>query len=82
YYNFYVYKYATGYSAATDISRRILSGEEGALEGYLSMLKAGRSKPPLELLKMAGVDLSSPEPIRRGLEVFDSLVTELDELIE
>ena len=44
--------------------------------------KAGRSKPPLELLKMAGVDLSSPEPIRRGLEVFDSLVTELDELIE
>ena len=81
YYNFYVYKYATGYSAATDISRRILSGEEGALEGYLNMLKAGRSKPPLELLKMAGVDLSSPEPIRRGLEVFDSLVTELDELI-
>ncbi|MGA1820988.1 MAG: oligoendopeptidase F [Thermoplasmatota archaeon] len=79
YYNFYVYKYATGYSSATAIARRILEG--GDLENYLAMLKAGGSKPPLELLKGAGVDLATPEPVRSALEVFSDLVDEMDGLI-
>jgi oligoendopeptidase F len=79
YYNFYVYKYATGYSSATAIAKRILEG--GDIYSYLDMLKAGGSKPPLELLKEAGVDLTTPEPVKSALEVFTGLVGEMDELI-
>lgn len=79
YYNFYVYKYATGYSSATAIARRIIEG--GDLESYLDMLKAGGSRPPLELLKGAGVDLTTPEPVRSALEVFSDLVDEMNDLI-
>jgi len=77
YYNFYVYKYATGYSAATAISNGIVDGS-GDLEAYVNMLKSGGSKPPIDLLKGAGVDLTTPEPINKGLELFDRLVIELD----
>ena len=82
YYNFYVYQYATGYAAAIALSRRILSGEPGAVEDYLSFLKGGCSKAPIELLKGAGVDMSTAAPIRDALNVFDQLIGELEKLCQ
>ncbi|MEC8474187.1 MAG: oligoendopeptidase F [Planctomycetota bacterium] len=78
---FYVYKYATGLSAAIALSRRVLEGGQSELEDYLNFLKGGCSKDPLELLRDAGVDMSSPEPVRTTLERFKSLTDELDSLI-
>lgn len=82
YYNFYVYQYATGLSAATSFAKRVLEGEEGALEGYLGFLKAGSSDDPVEVLRQAGLDMRSPQPVREALEVFTSLVDEFERLLE
>ncbi|MGA1848446.1 MAG: oligoendopeptidase F [Thermoplasmatota archaeon] len=81
YYNFYVYKYATSYSVANAIASRILAGDHEQLERYIEMLKAGGSKPPVDLLIDAGVDLRTPEPIKEALEVFSSLVKEMEGLL-
>lgn len=78
---FYVYKYATGLSAAIALSQRVLAREPGALDQYLGFLKSGGSKFPLDLLKAAGVDMSTPTPIAAALTHFDHLVTELDSLV-
>lgn len=78
---FYVYKYATGYSAATAISSKILSEGETARDNYLEFLKTGDSDTPIELLKIAGVDMSSPEPIKAAMKVFASLVDEFEKLV-
>ena len=78
---FYVYKYATGYSAATAICEKILTqGSEAALN-YIEFLKTGQSDSPIELLKIAGVDMSSPEPIKKAMDKFNSLLDELEKLI-
>lgn len=81
YYDFYVYKYATSFSVANAISRRLLSGDMVQLERYISLLKAGGSKPPLDILKDAGVDLTSPAPIMEALEVFSGLVDRFERLL-
>lgn len=81
YSSFYVYKYATGFSAATALSTGILNEGKPALERYLDFLKSGSSDYPLELLKNAGVDLSSPKPIEDCLKVFDQLLDQLNELL-
>ncbi|NLF72705.1 MAG: oligoendopeptidase F [Candidatus Anammoximicrobium sp.] len=78
---FYVYKYATGLSAAIALSRRVLAGGAGELNDYLSFLKAGCSKDPLDLLRDAGVDMASPEPVETALAHFEQLVAELDQLL-
>ena len=78
---FYVYQYATGYSAATAISRKILTEGEEARDNYIKFLKSGSSDYPVELLKIAGVDMSSPEPIKLAMETFSALVDELEKLI-
>jgi oligoendopeptidase F len=78
---FYVYKYATGLSAAIALSERVLGGGKQELEDYLSFLKGGCSKWPLELLQGAGVDMASPEPVETALAYFERLVTELDALL-
>ena len=78
YRSFYVYQYATGYSAATAISKRILTEGEKARTDYIEFLKSGSSDYPVELLKIAGVDMSSPAPIRAAMETFQSLVEELE----
>lgn len=80
YYNYYVFQYATGYCAAIALSRKILAGEEGAVEKYLQFLSGGRSKAPVELLKDAGVDMSSPEPVNQALALFGELLDEMEEL--
>jgi oligoendopeptidase F len=78
---FYVYKYATGMSAAIALSRRVLEGGEQELNDYLGFLKGGCSKDPLDLLRSAGVDMEKPEPVNTALDHFAALVDELDRLL-
>lgn len=79
---FYVYKYATGYSAATALSQMILTEGAPARDRYLEFLKSGDSDYPLEVLRKAGVDMESPEPVRAALQVFDKLIDQMLELAE
>ena len=78
---FYVYKYATGLSAAITLAKRVAENEPGALAAYLGFLKGGSSKWPLDLLRDAGVDLESPEPVATALARFSQLVDELDGIL-
>jgi oligoendopeptidase F len=78
---FYVYKYATGLSAAIALSRRVLAGGPPELNDYLTFLKAGCSQDPLDLLRDAGVDMARPEPVETALAHFEQLVAELDRLL-
>ncbi len=81
-YNFYVYQYATGFSAAIALSQKILSEGEPAVKAYKeNFLSAGRSKDPVSILKDAGVDMSTKKPIEDALKLFDSLIDELAELM-
>ena len=80
YYNFYVYKYATGLSAACFIVDNILSGKENALESYLEFLSAGSKYYPLEELKIAGVDMTDPKVVESAIKMFDEAINEFDEL--
>ena len=82
YYNFYVYKYATGLASAASISSRIINRETGVVDGYLNFLSSGGSKPPLELLKNAGVDLETPAPVKEAMIKLSHLVTDLEKLLE
>ena len=82
YYNYYVFQYATGYSAAIALSQKILREGQPAVEKYLNFLSGGRSKPPVELLKGAGVDMSSPEPVNEALALFGRLLDEMEQLVE
>jgi len=78
---FYVYKYATGMSAAIALADRVTSGGPGELADYLSFLKGGSSKDPLDLLRDAGVDMEKPHAVDTALDHFGQLVEELDELL-
>lgn len=78
---FYVYKYATGLSAAIALSRGVLNGGKKELDAYLGFLKGGCSQDPLDLLKDAGVDMTTPAPVETALEYFGELVEELDSLL-
>ena len=78
---FYVYKYATGMSAAIALSQRVLQGGSAELEDYLNFLRSGCAQDPLDLLRDAGVDMESPEPVQTALGKFEQLVNELDELL-
>ncbi len=80
YFSFYVYKYATGISAAYALADLVLSGGEDALGKYLDFLKSGGSKYPIDLLKDAGIDMTSPEPIGTALKKFAELVDQLETL--
>ncbi len=82
YRGFYVYKYATGFSAATFLSKQILEEGQPAVDRYLQFLKGGSSDYPLNLLKGAGVDMTSPTPIAEALSVFKELLEELEQLVE
>ncbi len=82
YYNYYVFQYATGYSAAIALSRRILSEGEPAVKDYIRFLSGGCSKSPIDLLKDAGVDMTSPEPVNQALALFGQLLDEMEKLTE
>ena len=82
YYNYYVFQYATGYAAAIALSRKILAEGKPAVGRYLGFLSGGCSKTPIELLKGAGVDMTSPEPVNTALELFGKLLDEMEELMQ
>lgn len=78
---FYVYQYATGYSAAVALSAKILKEGKPAVDAYMNFLKGGESKDPIDLLKMAGVDMTTEKPVADALALFGELVTELETLV-
>ena len=82
FYNYYVFQYATGFSAAVAIAERILTLGEPAVKDYKRFLSAGGSTDPISLLKIAGVDMSSPEPVNAALKLFGELVDEMEKLRE
>ena len=82
YYNYYVFQYATGYAAAIALSRKVLTEGESAVRDYLGFLSGGCSKSPIDLLKGAGVDMTSPEPVNQALELFGKLLDEMEALTE
>ena len=81
YYNFYVYKYATGFSAATALAQRILAGDEAARDAYLTFLSRGSSDYSIQLLKDAGVDMTQPGPIEATTHLLDRLLDEMEGLM-
>lgn len=81
YYNFYVYKYATGLSSAVDISSRILEEKPGAVMNYLEFLRSGASRPPLDLLRGAGVDLTTPGPVNSALSKMEETLDKLERIL-
>jgi len=82
YYDYYVFQYATGYSAAIALSRRILDEGAPAVKDYLEFLSGGCSKSPVDLLKGAGVDMTKPEPVAQAMDLFDRLLDEMEALLE
>ena len=82
YYDYYVYQYATGYSAAIALSRRILKEGAPAVKDYIHFLSGGCSTDPISLLRGAGVDMASTAPIHDALQLFDELSTEMEQLME
>jgi len=76
---FYVYQYATGYSVAIALTKRLQSGDFQALEDYLGFLKAGSSDYPINILKKAGIDMKTPLPVCEALQVFEGLISEMEE---
>ncbi|MBQ1289303.1 MAG: oligoendopeptidase F, partial [Erysipelotrichaceae bacterium] len=79
---FYVYKYATGYSAATAISKKILAEGKPAADSYIDFLKTGECDYPIELLKIAGVDMSTKEPVEAAMDTFATLLDEFEKLVD
>lgn len=81
YYNYYVFQYATGFSAAIDLSKKILEDEDPAVDRYMDFLKSGSSDYPINVLKKAGVDMTTKEPVDNAMKLFKELVDEFDKLI-
>ena len=82
FYNYYVFQYATGFSAAVAIANRILAEGEPAVADYKKFLSGGSSTDPISLLKIAGVDMSTPDPINSALKLFDELLDEMESLVD
>ncbi|QHA35887.1 oligoendopeptidase F [Rossellomorea marisflavi] len=82
YYNYYVYQYATGFSAATALSHQILEEGGPAVERYIEFLKAGSSDYPIEVLKKAGVDMTTSSPVEEACKVFEEKLNEMETLLE
>ena len=80
YYNYYVYQYATGFSAAIALSQRVLNGGKAEVDDYLGFLKGGNSKTPVDLLKGAGVDMTDPQVVSDALKLFGELLDEMEQI--
>ena len=81
YYNFYVYKYATGFAAAQIFARRVLKGGDSR-DRYIGLLEAGSSRDPLDTVREAGADLADPSVVRQSFGVFSDAIDELSKLLE
>ncbi len=82
YSSFYVYQYATGISAASALVQQILHEGQPAVDRYLKFLSSGSSDYSIELLKKAGVDMTSPEPVRQALQLFESHLSQMEQLMQ
>jgi len=82
YYNFYVYQYSTAFTASTALSRKILNHEKGAVESYLAFISAGGSDYPIELLKKAGVDMTSTEPFTQAMAAMNRTMDEIEKILD
>jgi oligoendopeptidase F len=82
FYNFYVYQYATAYSAAVALSRKVLNGGELDREQYLDILRSGCSRYPVDTIRLGGVDLASPGPMQDVITLFGELVDQVENLLE
>ncbi len=82
YYNFYVYQYSTSFLASNTLAARVLNEEDGALESYLKFISAGGSDYPIELLKKAGVDLTSPDTFSKTIELMNNIMDEIEEILD
>jgi len=82
YYNFYVYQYSTAFTASTALSRKILNHEKGAVESYLEFISAGGSDYPIELLKKAGVDMTSTEPFTQAMAAMNRTMDEIEKILD
>jgi len=80
YWAFYVYQYATGISAAAALAQQILAEGEPAVHRYMSFLRSGSSRYSIDLLRDAGVDMTSPEPVQKAIDVFDGLLDQMEQL--
>ena len=78
---FYVYKYATGMSAATALAQGILSGDSARVQAYIGFLSGGSSQSPLQLLRGAGVDMENPQTLESAMQVFADMLNELEQLL-
>ncbi|SHH40656.1 oligopeptidase F. Metallo peptidase. MEROPS family M03B [Caloranaerobacter azorensis DSM 13643] len=81
YYNFYVYQYATGFSAAIALSQKILKEGRESVDRYINFLKSGNSDYPINVLKKAGVDMTTPQPVDNALKLFNKLLDEMESLL-
>lgn len=79
---FYVYQYATGISAAIALSRKIMKEGEAGVKDYMKFLTGGGSKDPIDLLKLAGVDMTDKEPVVQALKLFENLLDEMETIID
>jgi len=82
YYNFYVYQYSTSFTASISLAQKVMNGEPGALEKYIAFLSAGGSDYPIELLKNAGVDITSPEPFDKTIEAMNKVMDEIEKILD
>lgn len=82
YYNFYIYQYATSFTASTALSEKILNKEQGALEKYIEFLSAGGSDYPINILKEAGVDMTRPEPFQKTIAVMNRTMDEIEAILD
>lgn len=82
YYNFYVYQYSTAFTASTALSRKILNHEKGAVESYLEFISAGGSDYPIELLKKAGVDMTTTEPFTQAMAAMNRTMDEIEKILD
>jgi oligoendopeptidase F len=82
YYNFYVYQYVTGFSAAASLSQKILAGDTSARDAYIDFLSKGSSNYSVNLLRDAGVDMSKPQPIEAATELLNNILNEIETLID
>jgi oligoendopeptidase F len=82
YYNFYVYRYADSYSAATTIAKRIMTKQPGAVEDWMKFLKIGNSMYALDMLKVAGADMTTPQPVEDCMALFEDLLNQLEVLLD
>jgi oligoendopeptidase F len=82
YYNFYVYQYSTSFTASTALSEKVLAGEKGSVDRYLQFLSGGGSDYPIEILKKAGVDMTTADPFRKTMQAMNRTMDEIEKILK